>query len=108
MVFETKEIKSESPLGFPENAKRYWRHLVPITLFPLFAILLLRWKAEGWTEWVIIISFIPAAFYAGIPTHTRKAKHSFWLLALGLYMTGGLLAVVSIMVVEGMVGALTR
>jgi hypothetical protein len=78
------------PLPFPESARRFWHHLVPVTLFGPFALALVSFS--GKTKPIVVVAFFSASFYAMWPWLTRRAKYSFWIAACGLYLAGGIVA----------------
>jgi hypothetical protein len=88
-------MNGETPLPFPESVKRYWWHLVPITLFPAFTVLLLSKKRDASAMWLLYGMFVAVSFYAMVPTIKRKAKHGFWRFACLLFLAGWLLAVLA-------------
>jgi hypothetical protein len=82
-----------TPLPLPESAKRYWKHLVPVTAFPAFAVFLLMWKEEVWTVVVMFVVFFATSFYAMLPAIRKEATRSFWTLASWLYIAGAVFGV---------------
>jgi len=88
-----RKMNPTAPLPLPESAKRFWRHLVPVALFPSFAIVLLSRKQDAWAVWLMYGAFFASGFYAMWPTFRGRAKYSFWMLACSLYLGGGLLAI---------------
>ena len=80
-------------LPLPQSAKRFWPHLVPVMLFPSFAVVLLSRRQESWAHWLMLGAFAATSICAMWPTLKGRAKYSFWLLACGLYLGGGVLAI---------------
>ena len=88
-----KKMNPAAPLPLPDSAKRFWRHLVPVTLFPSFAVVLLSRKQDAWAVWLMFGAFFASSFYAMWPTVRGRAKYSFWMLACGLYLGGAFLGI---------------
>lgn len=79
------------PLPLLASARRFWRHLVPVTLFPSCAVLVTT-RAQGAGATLLLSAFFFAStIYAAWPMLQGRARYSFWLLACVLYIGGGLL-----------------
>ena len=89
------------PLPLRESVKRYWYHLVPVTLFAPIAQTLSTRAKGPWTTPVDICLFFGSTVFASWPVITKRAKYSFWIFACALYIFGGLCLVMIDAIIEG-------
>ena len=88
-----RKVASESPLPLPESVKRYWFHLLPVVLFPSFAVIFLKWGFETWRIVAFFVLFAIISIYSGLPIIRNKVKMSYWYVACVLFIGGGMLAI---------------
>ncbi len=84
-------MRAPERLSLQQSVRRFWYHLVPITLFgPCVATVSTRAKGE-WVWPITLALFFAVAFFAMWPTLTKRATYRFWILACTLYLVGGVL-----------------
>jgi hypothetical protein len=70
----------------------YWRHFIPLTLFPTVALLTVGQSKKPWAFWLVAPFFFGAGYYANLPYLRGKAPYSFCAMAGVFYLCGGILA----------------
>lgn len=93
-----------APLCFPESARRYWHHLVPLTAYPSIILVLLTYFGNASLEPGLTGGFFVSGFYAMWPVIRGKATFGFWFLAAGLYLGGGILGIAVVVLVRAIFG----
>jgi hypothetical protein len=74
-----------------EAIRCYWKNLIGIALFPTVAIVggdVLHIPFD-----YLLLPFFAVGFLAAWPCMSKKAPYTFWLVAISVYMAGGVLAV---------------
>lgn len=84
-------VSPPDALPLEQSVRRYWRHLVPMTLFPPFAFAMVIWLRTPWVAVVLAPAFFGSGYYALRPVVKGWARFSFWLAAMALYMAGAVL-----------------
>ena len=71
-----------------EMLLKYRRHLIPLFLFPSLAFGADGLFPNGWTSFVLFPAFFAVTIYGALPYYTKKASFSYWMLAMGVWMSG--------------------
>lgn len=86
--FGSRRTRERIPLSCA--LRRYWKHLVPITLLPTIIIFFVGIVQQVWVFWAIVPLFYASGFYAGLPYTRKDAPYPFWVVACGLWMLGAI------------------
>ncbi|MCX6952670.1 MAG: cupin domain-containing protein [Verrucomicrobia bacterium] len=83
-----RSAKERIPLS--EALRRYWKHLVPITLLPAVIISVVGLVQQVWAFWAIMPLFYGCGIYASLPYTKKDAPYTFWMVACGLWVLGAI------------------
>jgi hypothetical protein len=67
---------------------KYRRHLIPLFLFPSVAFGGIGLLPNEWTVFVLFPAFFAVTIYAALPYYTKRASFSYWMLAMGVWVSG--------------------
>ena len=101
----TDERGTRKPLPLSEAVSVYRKHLVPLFFMPVVFVGVLSLIPHVWVFWVFVAPlFYAGGFYAALPYFRRQAPFSFGIVACGVWMLGGIFALVIGIVIHGVFG----
>jgi hypothetical protein len=93
-------VKKRKPLS--EALRAYWPFLIGIALFPSF--LLIGTNIYKISFEYITVLFFAVSFLAAWPCISGRASYAFWIIAVIVFMTGGIFAVLLLHLIKPIAG----
>ena len=85
-----------------EAVRIYWRSLAGVAIFG--PVLLVTDRFIEISFWVVILPFFIVMGLAMWPWLSGRAPYTFWILACGIWLTGGLVGTLAIRVINAIAG----
>ena len=82
----------------PEALRAYWPFLIGIALFPSFLSIGTSIYEKSFDYFVI--PFFAVCFLAAWPCISGRASYAFWIIAVIVFMAGGILAVLLLQILK--------
>lgn len=88
-------MSDATPLPFAASVKRFWPHVVPMSLLPSFVVVLLTWRRDSWAIALVYVVFAASQVIGMLPVLRRRAGFLFWLFEMGCSIVFAPLALVA-------------
>ena len=85
-------VATPEKLTLREALQRYWKYLIGVAVFPTLCSLGVDFLHIPFD--IFILPFFAVGILAAWPVLTRKAPYTFWLVAMGVWLVGGICAAI--------------
>lgn len=90
--------QNQVQLPLQKALRTYWKNMIGVALFP--SVSFIGGEVFHIPFEVFLLPFFAVFLHAGWPCFKGKAPYMFWIVALGIYMAGGYVAIILLEIIR--------